>query len=161
MNLVRFGILLNIAVWLGGLIFFPVIAQISFSVLPSPHLAGLVVRNSFIALHWMGMGAGAVFLACSVVENRLAHGYFSLFRPTHLLVFIMLALTAISQFRVIPRMDALRATAGDIAQLSATDPVRLQFDSLHVWSTRIEGTVLTLGLIVLYLTTRRLAGSHR
>jgi len=161
MNLARFGIFLSIAVWLGGLIFFPVIAQISFSVLPSPHLAGLVVRNSLIALHWMGMGAGVVFLACSVVENRFAHGYFSLFRPFHLLVFIMMALTAISQFRVIPHMDALRAAAGDIAQLSATDPVRLQFDSLHVWSTRIEGTVLVLGLIVLYLTTRRLAGSHR
>ena len=161
MNLARFGIFLSIAVWLGGLIFFPVIAQISFSVLPSPHLAGLVVRNSLIALHWMGMGAGVVFLACSVVENRFAHGYFSLFRPFHLLVFIMMALTAISQFRVIPHMDALRATAGDLAQLSATDPVRVQFDSLHLWSTRIEGTVLVLGLIVLYLTTRRLAGSHR
>ena len=161
MNLVRFGILLSIAAWLGGLIFFPFVAQISFSVLPSPHLAGLVVRNSLIALHWMGMGAGVVFLACSVVENRFTHGYFSLFRPIHLLVFIMLALTAVSQFRVIPHMDALRATAGDIAQLSTTDPVRLQFDSLHVWSTRIEGTALVLGLIVLYLTTRRLAGSHR
>ncbi len=161
MNLVRFGILLSIAVWLGGLIFFPVVAQISFSVLPSPHLAGLVVRNSLIALHWMGMAAGVVFLACSVVENRFAHGYFSLLRPTHFLVFTMLALTAISQFRVIPHMDALRATAADIAQLSASDPVRLQFDSLHVWSTRIEGTVLVLGLIVLYVTTRRLAGSHR
>jgi len=160
MNLVRFGILLSSAVWLGGLVFFPVVAQISFSILPTPHLAGLVVRNSLIALHCMGMGASMVFLACSVVENRFAHGYFSLFRPIHLLVFIMLALTAISQFSVIPHMDALRATAGDIAQLSATDPVRLQFDSLHVWSTRIEGTVLVLGLIVLYLTTRRLAGSR-
>jgi len=39
--------------------------------------------------------------------------------------------------------------------------VRLQFDSLHVWSTRIEGTVLVLGLIVLYLTTQRLARSRR
>jgi len=161
MNALRFLMLLALTIWLGSLIFFPVIAQISFSVLPSPHLAGLVVRNSLIALHWMGMGAGVVFLACSVVENRFTHGYFSLFRPIHLLVFIMLALTAISQFRVIPHMDALRAAAGDIAQLSATDPMRLQFDSLHAWSTRIEGTVLMLGLIVLYLTTRRLAGSHR
>jgi uncharacterized protein DUF4149 len=161
MNAPRFLMLLALTIWLGGLIFFPVVAQISFSVLPSPHLAGLVVRNSLIALHCMGMGAGVVFLACSVVENRFAHGYFSLFCPIHFLVFIMLALTAISQFKVIPRMDALRATAGDIAQLSASDPVRLQFDSLHVWSTRIEGTVLVLGLIVLYLTTRRLAGSHR
>jgi hypothetical protein len=154
MNILRFLMLLALTIWIGGIIFFPVVAQISFSVLPSPHLAGLVVRNSLIAMHWMGMGAGVLFLACSVVENRFAHGYFSLFRPIHLPIFIMLALTAISQFRIIPHMDALRTTAGDIAQLSASDPVRLQFDSLHVWSTRIEGTVLVLGLIVLYLTTK-------
>ena len=57
MNFLRFLMLLAIAIWLGALIFFPVVAQISFTALPSPHLAGLVVRNSLIALHWMGMGA--------------------------------------------------------------------------------------------------------
>jgi hypothetical protein len=160
MNFVRFLMLLALTVWLGALIFFPVVAQISFSGLPSPHLAGLVVRNSLIALHWMGMSASVVFLACSLVENRFARGYFSAFRPTHLLVFLMLVLTAISQFRVIPRMDALRALAGEIALLPATSPVRIEFDSLHAWSTRIEGTVLVLGLVVLYLTTRRIAAPH-
>jgi hypothetical protein len=157
MNFVRFLMLLALTVWLGALIFFPVVAQISFSGLPSVHLAGLVVRNSLIALHWMGMSAGVVFLACSVIENRFARGYFSAFRPTHLLVFLMIVLTAVSQFRIIPRMDALRAAAGEIASLPMSNPLRMQFDSLHAWSTRIEGTVLVLGLIVLYLTVRRIA----
>jgi hypothetical protein len=152
--------LMSLAIWLGALIFFPAVAQISFSVLPSPHLAGMVVRNSLIALHWMGIVAGIVFLACSLVENNLVQGRFSAFRPSHWLVFIMLALTAISEFKIIPEMDALRTGAGEIAQLPPSDPVRLQFDSLHVWSTRIEGLVLILGLIVLYLTTRRLAASR-
>jgi hypothetical protein len=152
--------LLALTVWLGALIFFPVVAQISFSVLPSPHLAGLVVRNSLIALHWTGMGAGLVFLACSLIENRFSRGYFSALRPTHLLIFLMLVLTAISQFRIIPRMDGLRAAAGEIALLPASSPVRIEFDSLHAWSTRIEGTVLVLGLIVLYLTVRRIAASR-
>jgi hypothetical protein len=160
MNFVRFFMLLSLAVWLGALIFFPVVAQISFSLLPSPHLAGLVVRNSLIALHWMGMGAGLVYMACSLIENRFARGHFSAFRPTHLLVFLMLVLTAISQFRIIPRMDALRAASGEIALLAATSPVRMEFDSLHAWSTRIEGTILVLGLVVLYLTVRRLAASR-
>jgi hypothetical protein len=115
---------------IGGLIFFGCRADFFFrtACCNEPD----VVRNSLIALHWMGMSAGAVFLACSVVENRFSHGYFSLFRPIHLLVFMMLALTAISQFRVIPRLDALRATAGDIAQLSATDPVRLHSTRCNV-----------------------------
>jgi hypothetical protein len=157
MNFVRFLMVLALTVWLGALIFFPVVAQISFSVLPSAHLAGLVVRNSLIALHWMGMIAGAVFLTCSLLENRFARGYFFLFRLSHMLLLAMLALTAISQFKIIPRMDALRAAAGEIASLPASSPVRMEFDSLHAWSTRIEGLVLVLGLIVLYLTTRRLA----
>jgi Na+/citrate or Na+/malate symporter len=52
-------------------------------------------------------------------------------------------------------MDALRTSAGDIAILPAGNPIRMQFDSLHAWSTRIEGCVLLLGLIVLYFTSRR------
>jgi len=160
MSFLRFVMLLAITVWLGALIFFPVVAQISFTVLPSTHLAGLVVRNSLIALHWMGMSAGVVFLMCSLVESRIARGRFCALRPSHLLILLMLGLTATSQFKVIPRMDALRASAGEIAQLSPGDPVRVQFDSLHAWSTRIEGLVLVFGLLVLYLTTRRLAAGR-
>jgi len=160
MNFLRFLMLLAIAIWLGALIFFPVVAQISFTALPSPHLAGLVVRNSLIALHWMGMGAGIVFLACSLAENRFAHGHFSSLRSSHSLVIVMFALTAISQFKIIPEMDVLRMRAGEISQLSGVDPVRRQFDSLHVWSTRIESIILVLGLIVLYLTSRRLAAAR-
>jgi hypothetical protein len=28
----------------------------------------------------------------------------------------------------------------------------VQFDALHVWSTRVEGAVLLLGLVSIYLT---------
>jgi hypothetical protein len=28
----------------------------------------------------------------------------------------------------------------------------VQFDALHIWSTRVEGAVLLLGLVVVYLT---------
>lgn len=157
MNLLRFLMLLSLATWVGGLIFFPVVAQISFSVLPSAHFAGLVVRNTLIALHWMGIAAGGVFLACSLLENRMARGRWVALSATHLSVLIMLALTAISQFRIIPRMDQLRLAAGEIASLPVSDPARTQFDSLHAWSTRLEGTVLVVGLVVLYLTSRRLA----
>jgi hypothetical protein len=67
----------------------------------------------------------------------------------------MLALTAISQFAIIPRMDVLRITAGEIDILPAGNPIRAQFDSLHAWSVRIETIVLLLALIVLYAIARR------
>jgi hypothetical protein len=160
MTLLRFLILLSLAVWLGALIFFPVVAQISFTVLPSTHLAGLVVRDSLIDLHWMGMVAGLIFLICSMIDNRLTAGRPRVFALSHTFIVVMLALTAISQFWIIPRMDVLRITAGEISTLPAGNPIRAQFDSLHVWSTRIEMAVLVLGLIVLYSVARRFSSSH-
>jgi len=70
MKLLRFLMLLALAIWLGGLIFFPVVAQTAFSILPSSHLAGEMVRDSLRELHWMGFVSGVVFLASSLLYNR-------------------------------------------------------------------------------------------
>ena len=67
MSFLRFLMLLSLIVWLGGLIFFPVVAQTAFSVLPTRHLAGSVVGRSLGILHWMGMVSGVVFLASSLL----------------------------------------------------------------------------------------------
>ena len=159
MSFLRFLMLLSLVIWIGALIFFPVVAQISFTVLPSTHLAGLVVRNSLIALHWMGFVSGIVFLACSLIYNRLALGRFGAPALSHILVIVMLALTAISQFKIIPRMDTLRASAGEISALPAGSSIGAEFNSLHTWSTRIEGAVLIIGFLVLYSVTRRFSSS--
>ena len=148
--------LLALIVWLGGLIFFIVVAGISFSVLPTPHLAGLVVRQSLIILHWMGIVSGVVFLGASLLYERLAHGSFHVFSAGNVLVLGMLVLTAISQFTIVPRMDKLRDTLGDVASAAASNPLRIQFDALHVWSTRVEGGVLLLGLLLTYFVGRQL-----
>jgi len=146
--------LLALIVWVGGLVFFPVVAGTAFSVLPSTHLAGLVVRRSLIILHWMGIVSGFVFLASSMIYSRVAHGTAQVFSARHLLVFLMLVLTCFSQFGIVARMDKLRETLGDVASAALDNPVRMQFDALHVWSTRIEGSVLLIGLLVTYLVAR-------
>lgn len=148
--------LLALAAWAGALIFFPVVAQTAFANLPS-HSAGLVVRGSLLKLHCLGFVCGVLFLASSVIYDRMRQGRAQVMSASHLLIAVMLALTAISQFLIIPRMDALRLAAGQISSLPASDLIRAQFDSLHAWSTRIEGAVLILGVLLLYLTSRRLA----
>ena len=160
MNLLRFLMFLSLGVWIGCLIFLPIVAQISFSLLPSPQLAGIVVRNSLIALHWIGLSGGGLFLLCSLIVNQITQGKLAFVRPSHILVIVMLALTAFSQFSVIPHMDALRAAAGEIRTLPADSPIRKQFDELHSTSTHVEGAVLLLGIVLLYLTSRRLASSR-
>ena len=148
--------LLSLIVWIGGLIFFPVVAQAAFSVLPTRHLAGLVVGRSLGILHGMGIVSGAVFLISSLIYSRWSEGTPHGFAARNILICIMLALTLISQFGIIPRMDTLRASLGSLDSVAADNPARLQFDALHQWSTRTEGGVLLLGLVVAYLTARSL-----
>ena len=64
----------------------------------------------------------------------------------HVLICLMLGLTLLSQFWIIPRMDTLRASVGDFATVPLDNPARVQFDALHVWSTRVEGAVLVAGI---------------
>jgi hypothetical protein len=51
-------------------------------------------------------------------------------------------------------MHALRTTMGEIDSVAADNPLRLQFNALHAWSTRVEAAVLVLGLAVIFLIAR-------
>jgi hypothetical protein len=149
MTVLRFLMLLSLAVWVGGIVFFAfVVAPTVFSVLPTRHLAGLVVTRSLGLLHWIGVAAGAVFLASSLIGGA------RLFAPRHLLVAVMMVLTVISQLGVSRRMQALREQMGEIDSVAATDPRRVEFNRLHAWSTRIEGGVLLLGVATIYLVAK-------
>jgi len=154
MSFLRFLMLLSLIVWLGGLIFFPVVAQSAFSVLPTRQLAGSVVGRSLGILHWMGIVSALVFLASAVLYGRMSGVGTHLLAPRNVLICLMLALTLVSQFGIIPRMDTLRASMGQIDAVPADNPARVQFDALHRWSTRVESGVLLLGLVVVYLTSR-------
>jgi hypothetical protein len=155
MSFLRFLMLLSLIVWLGGLIFFSfVLAPTVFSVLPTRHLAGSVVSRSLSLLHWMGLISGIVFLGSSMTYARLTTGSAHPFAARHILLFVMLVLTLISQFGISPKMATLRASMGEVDSVAANDPARVQFNALHVWSTRLEGTVFLLGLVVVYLTAK-------
>jgi uncharacterized membrane protein len=157
MSFLRFLMVLSLVVWIGGLIFFAfVLAPTAFSVLPNTHLAGNVVGRALGKLHWIAIISGVVFLITSLFYGYITQGTALVFAMRHVLIVLMLALTLFSQFWIIPHMDTLRASVGDFAAVPLTDPARVQFDALHVWSTRVEGAVLLLGLIAVYLTASAL-----
>jgi uncharacterized membrane protein len=160
MSFLRFLMLLSLVVWIGGIIFFAfVLAPTAFNipaVLPNTHLAGNVVRIALSKLHWIAIGSGIVFLISSLLYSRLTEGTAQIFAARHVLLCAMLALTLVSQFGIMPRMDTLRASLGEVSAAPVDNPERIQFDALHVWSTRVEGAVLLLGLVVVYLTAQRL-----
>src|SRR5215475_3704449 len=152
MWILRTLMLLALIVWIGGIIFFAfVVAPALFTVLPTTQMAGDVVSVSLSRLHYIGLVAGAVFLVCSLSYNRLRYAQLKIFSGSHLLIALMLLLTAISQFLVTPRLKQIRSSPAALQTYS----VREEFDSLHLWSTRLEGGVLLLGLGLVAVTAKR------
>ena len=159
MSFLRFLMLLSLVAWIGGLMFFAfVLAPTVFApgALPNTHLAGNIVGRSLSKLHWIAIFSGIIFLGSSLLYSRFTDGAAHVFAARHILLCLMLALTLISQFGIIPRMDVLRASLGDVRSAPVDNPERMQFDSLHGWSTRVEGAVLLLGLVVVYLASEQL-----
>jgi hypothetical protein len=158
MTSLRFLMLLSLVAWIGGIIFFAfVLAPTVFRVLPTRELAGSVVNRALPVLHWIGIASGIIFLVSSLTYEYLTRGTAHPFALRHLLVVLMIALTLISQFAIGGKMMALRHDMGVIDNVSQDDPRRVEFNRLHHWSTRAEGTVLILGLAVIWLTARRLS----
>jgi len=158
MSLVRYLMLLSLVVWIGSLIFFAfVVAPTAFAVLPTRQLAGNVVSHSLGILHWMAIACGVVFAVTSMIDSRVVNGVAQPFAVRNLLIYAMIILTLVSMFGVAPRMLALREQMNPIDAVAHDDARRVEFNRLHAWSTRIESTVLVLGLALLYLTARRMA----
>jgi uncharacterized membrane protein len=160
MSFVRYLMLLSLVIWIGGLIFFAfVLAPTVFnpSVLPTRQLAGNVVNRSLGILHWIALCCGLIFAVTSMIDSRVVNGVAQPFAARNLLIYLMIILTLVGMFGVAAKMQALRQQMGMIDEVSPDDARRVEFNRLHVWSTRIEGSVLLLGLALLYLTARRLS----
>lgn len=152
MAILRFLMMLSLVVWIGGIIFFAIMAPTAFHLLPTRLIAGTLVGNLLTKLHWIAIVSSIVFLVSSMMYSRVASGSAHIFALRHVLISVMLALTLISQFVITPRMITLRAQVGNFDTSTIENPLRLQFDALHVWSTRVEIVVLLLGLAAIYLT---------
>ena len=158
MSLVRYLMLLSLVVWIGGLIFFSfVLAPTVFAVLPTRQLAGSVVSRSLGIMHWMAISCGVVFAITSMIDSRTVNGFAEPFAARNLIVYAMIILTLVGMFGIASRMLALREQMNPIDAVPHDDARRVEFNRLHHWSTRIEGSVLVLGLALLYLTARRLS----
>jgi len=157
MSFVRYVMLLSLVVWVGGLIFFAfVLAPTVFAVLPTRQLAGNVVSRSLGILHWIALSSGAVFVVTSMIDSRVLNGVAQPFAVRNLLIYGMILLTLVAMFGVESRMLELRQQMGVIDDVPQDDARRLEFSRLHHWSTRIESSVLVLGLALLYLTAKRM-----
>ena len=153
--------LLSLVVWVGGLIFLAFVeapAVFSPGLLPTRHMAGSIVGRSLDLLHYMAIISGIVYLIASMLYSRMSTGNARPLAARHLLIVLMLLLTVISQFAISPKMHAIRAEVGVIDNVPLDDPLRREFNRLHVWSEKFEEAVLLLGLVALYTTAQAFRG---
>jgi hypothetical protein len=148
---IRALILLLIVLWLGGVLFFPIVAASAFSTLTDTHAAGTIVAKCLRVLHYEGLFSGAlivVFLLFAQVTRAVPRSV----APSVIFTLIMLALTAYSQFSIIPRMESYRIAAGGaIDAVPRDDPNRVAFNKLHGLSEKVEEGVLLAGIVLIVL----------
>lgn len=138
-NILRAIEFLAVSVWVGSIVLLSfVVAPAAFSVVARDQ-AGAVVGLVLARMHWMGVGAGCVFLAARMLRVR---SLAALAAPAALAVMLMVVLTLVSQVGVSRRMARLRAEMGSIEKTPVESPLRVEFNSLHQWSVRIEVGVL-------------------
>jgi len=154
-TVLRTAITLAIVLWLGSLLFFPVVAAVSFSHLSDTHAAGSIVGACLRILHREGLFAGLLLLVLFVAASLLDMYPRQVLRWPTMMVLIMLALTAVSQFWIIPRMEVYRTAAGGVIDaVPKSNPDRVGFDRLHNLSTHVEEGVMIAGLLLVVLLAR-------
>src|SRR5580700_3824249 len=104
-------ILLLVVLWLGGVMFFPIVAASAFGSIPDTHVAGTIVRNCLRILHYEGLFAGALIVVLLLIAQTVRALPRSVAAPV-IMTLLMLALTAFSQFWIIPKMEGYRLAAG-------------------------------------------------
>ncbi|MGB7190565.1 MAG: DUF4149 domain-containing protein [Acidobacteriaceae bacterium] len=148
---IRAIILLLIVLWLGGVMFFPIVAASAFGSLPDTHAAGTIVAKCLRILHYEGLFSGAIIVILLLIGQAVRAFPRSVLAPV-ILALVMLGLTSYSQFSVIPRMDHdIAATGGAINAVPANNPYRVDFNRLHHWSEHLEEGVLLAGVILVIL----------
>jgi hypothetical protein len=141
-----------LGLWLGAMAFFSfVVAPSAFVVLQQQQLAGALVSRTLGALEIIGIIAGAILIALLFFSRERDRAFLYELIALALMTVSML----VSHFVVSRRMHDLRMSLGEIAQLAANDPARVEFDRLHQYSVWLMGfDILGAIALIVYLARR-------
>jgi len=150
---------LLLGMWLGAAIFFGAsVAPALFGILRG---AGLVNANELAGsvvtrlLSFLNKGGFEIALFALVTAFFVNRNQRLVARAVEVLsLAIMAIMTGVSQWVITARMVALRAAMGGaIDQVPFTDPRRIEFDSLHRYSTTVMMVAMLAGLLAFFITT--------
>ena len=156
-QVLRFVYLLSLVVWVGGIIFFSFVgAPSTFQAVPLD-MAGKVVAKIFPRYYLVGFVAGLVALAAFLGLARMSGQWGGLKVANALLLTAMLG-TGLYAGTVVQRQaTAVRQQIGSFEDPSQARPeLRAEFARLHRLAVILNGVVLLLGLVVVFVTATRL-----
>ena len=147
--------LLLLGLWLGAAVFFIGVAQIAFGTLPSRELAGSIVGRSLAVINLAGLGIAVVLLLTSLIVPRMASKFWVW--AERLMLLIIAVATAASQFVIAVWLEFTREQMGGrpIDEIAVDDPVRMQFNMLHEYSTYALAIAMVAGLIAFMIIAAR------
>lgn len=159
--------MLLLGMWLGAAIFFgAAVAPALFGVLRGANLvnanelAGSIVARLLVILNKGGFEIALFLLVTAFCVNRNLK---LIARVTEVIsLAIMAIMTGVSQWVITARMVALRAAMGGaIDQVAFTDPRRIEFDSLHRYSTTVMMVAMIAALVAFFFTTTSVMRARR
>ena len=128
-----------------------VVAPSAFAVLKQQQLAGSLVSRTLNILEIVGVIIGALLIAILILSRERDRAFLYELIALTLMTVSML----VSHFVVSRLMHGLRVSLGEIAQLAANDPARVEFDRLHQYSVWLMGfNILGAIALIVYLARR-------
>lgn len=153
--------LLLVGLWLGASLFFSfVVAPSVFTVLRDStalyanHLAGSIVTRNLAFINTSGFVISLLLLASAFVfRSRARRG--ALFAEVISLALLAIT-TSVGHWVIAAKMLALRQRMGrPIDETAAGDPLRVAFNSLHVYSVAALTVAMVASLVAFILIARR------
>jgi hypothetical protein len=147
--------LLLLGVWLGAAIFFSfAVAPSAFAVLPTRESAGALVTRTIGIVNVGGFLLALLLLATAFARVGAAT---KRARVAEVIALAIVALaTGAGHWLIAARMAALRVAMGrPIDAMAASDPLRLDFNSLHGYSVAAMTTAMLAAIVAFVLVARR------
>jgi len=134
--------------------FFIAVAQSAFAVVPSREAAGSLVGRTLAILNYCGIGISIVALLTSFIVPAGTRKIVIWLERVLLVVFGLAC--AIAQFVITWWMLLLRTEMGrPIDEVAADDPLRIQFNNLHEYSSWLMLTAMAATLLAFVIISLR------
>jgi hypothetical protein len=141
---------LLLGVWLGAAVFFILVAQSIFATVPTREMGGTLVTRILAILNYAGLGISIVLLLTSLISAEGKKK--AVLWIERVLLLVTGAACAVSQFVFSWWLLMLRTQMGrPIDEVPADDPLRIQFNNLHEYSSWALIVAMFAGAIAFFL----------